>query len=135
MAPPYPLVLHLLPSSGLVLEHSLDNGSLLNQESSGNSLLNAGSAARTTVSPVDGLLTLGKGSVLTGSEDGDTRESKTTVTALGGRSNLLQVVNDQLASGSLDDPPPVGGGVVRLSLAESDSLGHFWSVVEEPPAS
>lgn len=26
-------------------------------------LLNAGSAARTTVSPVDGLLTLGKGSV------------------------------------------------------------------------
>lgn len=39
------------------------------------------------------------------------------------------MVDDQLASGSLDDPPPVGGGVVRLSLAESDSLGHFWSVV------
>lgn len=38
------------------------------------------------------------------------------------------MVDDQLASGSLDDPPPVGGGVVRLSLAESDSLGHFWSV-------
>lgn len=37
-------------------------------------------------------------------------------------------MDDQLASGSLDDPPPVGGGVVRLSLAESDSLGHFWSV-------
>lgn len=37
MAPLYPLVLHLLPSSGLVLEHSLDNGSLLNQESSGDS--------------------------------------------------------------------------------------------------
>lgn len=38
------------------------------------------------------------------------------------------MVDDQLASGSLDDPPPVGGGVIRLSLAESDSLGHFWSV-------
>lgn len=38
------------------------------------------------------------------------------------------MVDDQLASRSLDDPPPVGGGVVRLSLAESDSLGHFWSV-------
>lgn len=68
---------------------------------------------------------------MTGSEDGDTRESETTVTALGSRSNLLQVVDDQLASGSLDDPPPVGGGVIRLSLAESDSLGHFWSVVGE----
>jgi hypothetical protein len=34
------------------------------------------------------------------------------------------VVNDELASGGLDDPPPVGGGVVRLALSEGDSLGH-----------
>lgn len=46
---------------------------------------------------------------------------------------LLQVVDDELSTGGLDDPPPVGGGVVRLSLSEGDSLGHFrsiWVVVE-----
>lgn len=73
----------LLLSASLGLEHSLDDGSLLDQERSGDSgwsasdpphhtsteigtdvpLLDAGSATASTVSPVDGLLSLGDGSV------------------------------------------------------------------------
>lgn len=37
---------------------------------------------------------------------------------------LLDVVNNELSTGGLDDTPAVGGGVVGLALAESDTLGH-----------
>jgi hypothetical protein len=39
-------------------------------------------------------------------------------------SKLLDVVNNELATGGLDDTPAVRGRVVRLALAESDTLGH-----------
>lgn len=38
---------------------------------------------------------------------------------------LLQVVQDELATGGLDDPSPVGGGVVGGSLSEGDTLSHL----------
>ncbi len=34
------------------------------------------------------------------------------------------MVDHELAARGLDDPSPVGGGVVRLALAEGDTLGH-----------
>lgn len=40
-------------------------------------------------------------------------------------SKLLQVVQDELATGGLDDPSPVGGGVVGGSLSEGDTLSHL----------
>jgi len=40
-------------------------------------------------------------------------------------SKLLDVVNDKLSTWSLDDPPSVRGGVVRLTLTESDALSHL----------
>jgi len=39
-------------------------------------------------------------------------------------SKLLDVVNNELATGGLDDTPAVRGRVVGLALAESDTLGH-----------
>lgn len=53
-----------------------------------------------------------------------TRESDSTITALGSSSELLQVVVDQLAARGFDNTSPVGGGVVRRALADGDSLGH-----------
>lgn len=41
-----------------------------------------------------------------------TRQLGTAVTALGGSATLLDVKNTQLTTGSLDNPGPVGGGVV-----------------------
>lgn len=35
------------------------------------------------------------------------------------------MVQDELATGSLDDPSPVGGGVVGGSLSEGDTLSHL----------
>jgi hypothetical protein len=174
----------LLGGNSLGLEHTLDNVGLLDQEGSGDPteatkdiihqptrspqlaenakatrrspVLDTSGTPRSTVSPLDGLLPLGEGSVLPGSESGDTGESETTVTTLGSvlsssqhqcihlcqprgssrviyevkqrartHSQLLQVVNDQLSTGSLDDPPSGRGGVVRGTLSEGDSLGHF----------
>ena len=52
------------------------------------------------------------------------RESDAAVTALRCSSGLLEVVVDELSTGSLDDAPPVGGCVVGSALAESDTLSH-----------
>lgn len=151
------------------------NLGLLNKESSEDSGSGAGSTSGSTVSSGDGLLSLGKSGVLSGSEGGDlkvntemvglgnvksvknkgkkktnTRESGSAITygkerenesktaknnnniktrkkrtTLGGGSDLLQVVNDQLSSRGLDDSVPGGLGVVRLSGSEGNSLGHF----------
>jgi hypothetical protein len=40
-------------------------------------------------------------------------------------SKLLQVVQDELSTGGLHDPSPVGGGVVGGSLSEGDTLSHL----------
>jgi len=114
----------LLGRSGLGLEDLLDDVSLLDQECTGDPVLDATSTPGTTVCPLNGLLTLGQGGVLAGTKGRDTGESITAVTALGRRSKLLQVVNDQLSTRSLNDAPPVGGGVVWLTLAEGDTLSH-----------
>lgn len=53
-----------------------------------------------------------------------TGEGVSTVAALGRRRGLFEVVVDEDAAGGLDDAAAVGGGVVRLALAERDALGH-----------
>jgi hypothetical protein len=40
-------------------------------------------------------------------------------------SKFLQVVQDELSTGGLHDPSPVGGGVVGGSLSEGDTLSHL----------
>lgn len=81
----------LLGGGGLGLEDALDNGSLLDEESAGDALLDAAGADGATVSAGDGLLALGDGGVLARAEDGDTGEGLTAVTALGSR--LLSVTS------------------------------------------
>lgn len=39
-------------------------------------------------------------------------------------SELLDVVDDKLATGGLHNPPAVGGGVVGRALADGDTLSH-----------
>lgn len=53
-----------------------------------------------------------------------TRESNATVTALGRSGELLQVVVYELPTGGLNHTPAAGGGVVRRTLAEGDTLCH-----------
>lgn len=45
-------------------------------------------------------------------------------TTLGSRSDLLEVVDNKLSSGGLDDTVSSRLGVVRLSRSEGNSLGH-----------
>ena len=54
-----------------------------------------------------------------------TRESDATVTALGCSSGLLEVLVDELSTRRLYDAPPVRGGVVGITLADCNALGHF----------
>lgn len=98
----------------LILQHSLDNLLLLDQESSDNSLLNTVGTSGTTVGSLDGLLGLGDLSVLSWSQGSDTLQSDTTVTTLGGGSLLLQVLGNQLTTWSLNDSNLVRLGVVCL---------------------
>ena len=53
-----------------------------------------------------------------------TGEGDTTVTALGSCGELFQVMVNKLATGSLDYPSAVGGGIVWRAFAEGDTLGH-----------
>lgn len=55
-----------------------------------------------------------------------TRQSDTAVTALGRGSKLFQVVVDKLTTWCLHNPSAVGGGVIGSSLAEGDTLGHWY---------
>lgn len=131
----------LLRSGGLGLEHTLDNGGLLNKECAGDALLDAAGAHRATVCARDGLLALGEGSVwgqrrtvpsltLAGAQDGDAGKSVTAVAALGGSGELLEVVDNELAAGGLHDPPAGRGRVVGRALAKGDTLGHLGSAGE-----
>lgn len=54
-----------------------------------------------------------------------TSKGVTTVTTLGGRHELLDVVDHKLAAWGLHHTPPVGGSVVGLALAEGDTLSHL----------
>lgn len=105
----------LLPlGGGLGLEDSLDDVGFLDQEGSGDPTNNASapfphftsttsnspvldtsSTPRTTVSSRNGLLSLGEGSVFSGSKGGDTGKSETTVTTLGGRLRIAETQGNQ----------------------------------------
>lgn len=54
-----------------------------------------------------------------------TRESNTAVTALGCRSALFEMVVDEFGTRGLHHAPAVRFGVVRIALAEGDTLGHY----------
>ena len=124
-----PLTLLLLR----LLEHLLHDLLLLDQESADNAVLNAVGASRTAVGALDGLLGAADGSVLAGTEGGDTGELGTAVlnsliyvhrafpsqtyTALGSSALLLDVKVPELATGSLDHADILAAGVVRSPSA------------------
>lgn len=122
--------LFLLLALLLLLQHLLDDLLLLNEESSDDSVTDAATASGTTVGALDGLLGLGELGVLAGSEGGDARQLGAAVTALGNGTALLDVKQTDVTTGSLDDSGSVGGGVVAVAAAVSDTLGdHFCGVV------
>lgn len=53
-----------------------------------------------------------------------TRQRDATVSALGCGRKLFDVVVNELATRCLHNPSAVGGGVIRVALAECDTLGH-----------
>ena len=99
---------------------------LLNQESTDNAVLDAVGASRTTVGALDGLLGAGDGSVLAGTEGGDTGKLETAVAALGSSSLLLNVQVSELSTRGLDHADIVAGGVVGSPSAVGKTSGrHF----------
>ena len=59
-----------------------------------------------------------------------TREGSPAVTAFRLGGGLVEVVYDEFTSRGLHNASAVGGGVIGLTLAEGDSLGH-WRKLEE----
>jgi len=114
----------LLPRLLLRLDHPLDNLCLLNQECPEDTGLYAVTTSRATVRPANSLLTLGDGSILPGTEGGNTRKPNSTITTLGLRGELFEVVVDEFAAWGFDDTTAVGGGVIGLALAKSYPLCH-----------
>lgn len=102
----------------LLLQHSLDNLLLLNQERSDNSLLDTVGASRATVSSLDGLAGLGDVGVLSWSQRGNTGQGNATVATLDLGRLLLDVLGDQLSTWGLDDLDLVGSGVVWTLVTE-----------------
>lgn len=96
----------------LLLQHSLDDLLLLNQEGSDDSLLDTVGTSGTTVSSLDGLVGLRDRSVLSWSQRGNTWQSNATVTTLDSGTLLLDVLSNQLSTWGLDDLDLVGSGVV-----------------------
>jgi hypothetical protein len=114
----------LLPRLLLRLDHPLDDLCLLDQECPEDTGLYAVTASRATVRSANSLLALGDGSILPGTESRDTRKPNSTITTLGLRGELFEVVVDEFAAWCLDDTAPVRDGVVRLALAKSHPLCH-----------
>lgn len=99
----------------LLLQHSLDNLLLLNQESSNNSLLHTVGTSGTTVSSRHSLVGLGDLGVFSGSQSGDTGQGVTAVTTLRSGSSLLDMLSNQLTTRGLNDLDLVRSGVVYNS--------------------
>ena len=108
----------------LVLQHSLDDLLLLNQEGSDDSLLDTVGASGTTVSSLHGLVGLGHLGVLSWSQRRDTWQLAATVTAFDLGSLLLDVLSNQLSAWGLDNLDLVGSGVVWSLSSVCDTLSH-----------
>ena len=116
----------LLLGLASLLQDLLDDLLLLDQEGADDAVANAVAAPGTAVGALDGLLGLGERSILAGAEGGDAGELGAAVTALGSSTALLDVKDTVLAAGSLDDPGPVGPGVVGVATAVGNALAsHF----------
>jgi len=114
----------LLPRLLLRLDHPLDDLCLLDQECPEDTGLYTVTASRATIRPANCLLTLGDGSILPGTESRDTRKPNSTITTLGLRGELFEVVVNEFAAWCFDDTAAVGGGVVGLAFAKSYPLCH-----------
>jgi len=115
----------LLPGLLLRFDHPLNNLRLLHQECPENARFYTVTASRTAVRPANCLLTLGDGSILPRAEGRDPRKPNSTITTLGLRGELFEVVIDKFTTWCLNYTAAVGDGVVGLSFAESYSLGHL----------
>lgn len=118
----------LLLGLGLSLEHVLDNLGLLDEECTDDASANATRAARATVSTADRFLTLADGAVLARAVSLDTAKVRVAVTALGDGTALLDVKVAEVSTGGLDDLSASRLGVVRVALAEGDTLSHLFEL-------
>lgn len=115
----------LLLGLSLSLEDVLDDLSLFDEEGADDPGANATGASRTAVSTRHALLTLRDGSVLARSVCLDTGKVGVAVTALGDGASLLDVEVTKVATRCLDELSASRLGVVRVALAESDTLSHL----------
>jgi hypothetical protein len=115
----------LLLEGGLGLEDALDDGSLLDEESAGDALLDAARADGAAVGARNGLLALREAGVLAGAEGGDTGEGLTAVTALGGRLERTSAKNVSRAGRRRNPHPP------RENLRTASFL--MWWTTSLPP--
>lgn len=97
---------------GSILEHTLNNLLLLDQESSNNSVLDTVGTERATICTLNSLSRLGDISEFSGSQSRNTSKIKTALTTLGSSTGLLDVKVSELSARGLDDLDLVGSGVV-----------------------
>ena len=99
-----------------LLENSLDDLLLLNEESTDDLVSNRVGRDATTVSTVNGLVGLGDIGVLSGSQGLNTRKRSTSVTTLGSGTVLLDMVVSKVSTRGLDDLNLVRSGVVYMYM-------------------
>jgi len=111
----------------LALKHLLHLLLLLLEEGTDNAAANALVAARTSVCPGDALLATGHGFELEGANGGDSGESLLAVSALGGISNLSDLVANDLATGGLHGHKAVRPSAEGVSpgVCVASVLHHF----------
>lgn len=117
------LLLGLLLGRALASQ-SLDDLSLLDQESTHDPVAHASGASRTTIGAADAALTLLQRAGFLGADGAHALEADTTVTAFGTRGLLANVLKSKLATGSLNLTSRVGLGVVAVTTSVSQSLNH-----------